>query len=338
MLTHDLKKVLYIFLISLVCLFFSISSLAQQENWPKDVSIGTGSIGGGFYMGGSAIAKVINDMIPGLNATVEITGATEANIALLKAKEIDIGMTTSQASWESFNAKGYAEGNPEKVNKDMRALFNGWANAYLFVTLEKYGINKLTDFEGKVFSVYTKGSANNTVAERVFETLGINVKPVYLNASDSAMSLKDGAISGFIIGWPNTEVSQLEAEHKIVIVTPNDEEIKKLIDVYPQFNKSTIPVGEYKAVPEPLASIGNFNSAICHKDLPADLIYTIVAAVYDNIDVVKNVWPALLADNMEQDIENLLKYSVIPLHAGVVKYVREQGFSVPEKLIPPEAK
>jgi len=166
MLSHNLKKILYIFCIFIVCLFFSISSLAQQENWPKDLSIGTGSIGGGMYMGGSALSKVINDMIPGLNSTVEITGAAEANVALIKAKEIGIGMSTTTTSWESFNAKGYAEGKPKKVNKDIRALFNGWPNVFMFVTLEKYGINKLSDFEGKVFSVYTKGSGTNLMAKR----------------------------------------------------------------------------------------------------------------------------------------------------------------------------
>jgi len=335
MLSHNLKKILYIFCISIVCLFFSISSLAQQENWPKDLSIGTGSVGGGMYMGGSALSKVINDMIPGLKSTVEITGAAEANVALIKAKEIDIGMSTSTTSWESFNAKGYAEGKPEKVNKDIRALFNGWPNVFMFVTLEKYGINKLSDFEGKVFSVYTKGSNNNTVAERVLGILGINVNPVYLNATDSVMSLQDGAISGFILGWPNTAVTQLEAEQKVVVITPNDEEIKKVIDVYPQFLKLTIPGGAYKAVPEPRAGLGSFTSIICDKDLPADLIYTIVSVMYENMNIVKAIWPDL-ANNMK--IEDLLEYSLIPLHAGVVKYVREQGFSVPEKLIPPEAK
>jgi hypothetical protein len=335
MLNHNLKKILYIFCISIVCLFFSISSLAQQENWPKSLCIGTGSVGGGMYMGGSALSKVINDMIPGLNSTVEITGAAEANVALIKAKEIDIGMSTSTTSWESFNAKGYAEGKPEKVNKDIRALFNGWPNVFMFVTLEKYGINKLSDFEGKVVSVYTKGSNNNTVAERILGTLGININPVYLNATDSAMSLKDGVISGFILGWPNTEVIQLEAEHKVVIITPNDEEIKKVMDVYPQYLELTIPGGAYKTVPEPRAGLGSFTGIVCHKDLPTDLIYTIVSAMYDNMDIVKSIWPTL-ANNME--IEDLLKYSTIPLHTGVIKYVREQGFSIPEKLIPSEAK
>lgn len=334
MLSHNLKKILYISCITIICLFFSISSLAQQENWPKDLSIGVGSVGGGQYMRGSALAKVINDMIPDIKATVEITGASEANIALLKAKQIDIGASTSATDWEAFNGKGYAEGKPEIVNKDIRALFNGIPNVFMFVTLKKYGINKLSDFEGKAFSVYTKGSANNTVSERVFEILGINVKPVYLNANDSVMALKDGLISGFILGWPNSVVDQLEAEREVVIITTNDEETKKITDIYPQFSIGTIPAGAYKAVPEPKTGIGIFSDIICRKDLPTDLIYTIVSAMYDNMKVVRIVWPPL-ADNME--IEDLLKYSSLPLHTGLLKYVREQGFSVPERLIPPEA-
>ncbi len=332
MLHRNIKKVLYVFCIVTVFLFFSITALALQENWPKDLSIGTGSIGGGMYMGGSALSKVINDMIPGLNSTVEITGAAEANVALIKAKEIEIGMTTSNTSWEAFAGKGYAEGKP---NKDIRTLFNGWPNVFMFVTLEKYGIKTLSDFEGKVFSVYTKGSNNNTVSERILETLDIHVRPVYLGATDSSMSLKDGAISGFILGWPNTAVNQLEAEHKIVIITPNEEEMEKIFSAYPQYLRLTIPGGAYKAVPESRDGVGGFTGIAGHKDLPADLIYTIVSAMYENIKRVKTIWPPL-ANNME--IEDLLKHSLIPLHAGVVKYVREQGFSVPERLIPPEMK
>lgn len=336
MLSHNLKKILYIFCISIVCLFFSISSLAQQEDWPKNLSIGSASIGGGFYMMASALSKVINDKIPGVNSTVEITGAGEANVTLLKAKEIDIGCSNSVATWESFNMKGWAEGNPEKVNKDIRAVFNGYPAQYIFTTLKKYGINNLSDFEGKVFSVLTKGSGTNLMAKRCFEVLGINIKAVYLSPSDSAASLKDGVISGFALGWPNPTQTLLEAEHEVVIVTPNDEEIKKILAVWPQYSIIDIPGGVSKVVPEPRTTIGCFGGIACQKDLPTDLVYTIISAVNDNLDIVRSIWPPF-ADSIMK-IEDLLKYSPVPLHTGLLKYVREQGFSVPEELIPPEAK
>jgi len=335
MLSQKLKKILYIFCISIVCLFFSISSLAQQENWPKTISIGTGSVGAGTYMGGSALSKVINDKIPGLNSTVEVTGASEMNVALIKAKEVGIGMVSTHVAWEAFNAKGFAEGKPELVNKDIRCLFNGWPDAIMFISLKKYGINKLSDFEGKVFSKYTRGSAAHTYATRVFGALGVNVNPVYLGPVDSVMALKDGAISGFLLGWPNQVVAQIEIDHEVAIITPSDEELKKILDLYPQYSPATIPGGACKAVPETRATFGSFVGISCHKDLPTDLVYTIVAEMYDNMDIIKSIWPPF-ANNME--IEDLLKYASIPLHSGVIKYVREQGFSVPEKLIPPEAK
>jgi TRAP-type uncharacterized transport system substrate-binding protein len=62
--------------------------------------------------------------------------------------------------------------------------------------------------------------------------------------------------------------------------------------------------------------------------------FQIAKVLFEDTKRVKTAYPAL-PDNL---VELTLKYSSIPLHAGVVDYLKQKGVNVPANLIPPEAK
>jgi TRAP-type uncharacterized transport system substrate-binding protein len=60
-----------------------------------------------------------------------------------------------------------------------------------------------------------------------------------------------------------------------------------------------------------------------------------VKAAFENKTTIDQAYPGYASYDLTKQT---LKFSVIPLHAGTVKYLKEIGVTVPANLIPAEAK
>jgi TRAP-type uncharacterized transport system substrate-binding protein len=69
---------------------------------------------------------------------------------------------------------------------------------------------------------------------------------------------------------------------------------------------------------------------ICQKSLDTGLVYNLVKALYDHQDYLIKIHPSASYTTAE----NAVKYSPIPLHPGTIKYLKEKGIAVPDKLMP----
>jgi TRAP transporter TAXI family solute receptor len=114
-----------------------------------------------------------------------------------------------------------------------------------------------------------------------------------------------------------------------VVFSFSEDEITTLLAKFPELSRSTIPAGTYKTLQENLSSVGLFNFAIAHKDLPDDLVYGIVKAVMENHGRMVQAHPAA----KETVPQNIAKNRFLPFHPGAVKYFRELGIRVPDNLI-----
>ncbi len=56
------------------------------------LNIGTGGTAGTYYPIGGAIAEILNNKIDGMNASAQSTGATVANINMLKDGSVDMAI------------------------------------------------------------------------------------------------------------------------------------------------------------------------------------------------------------------------------------------------------
>jgi len=57
--------------------------------------------------------------------------------------------------------------------------------------------------------------------------------------------------------------------------------------------------------------------------VPADVVYTVVKTVFDNLDEFKKLHPALANLKPEDMVKNGLS---APLHEGAAKYYKEKGW------------
>lgn len=293
----------------------------------EKIAIAAASPGGGFYMGGSALANVINNKIKGLEATVESTGASKNNVQLLQAGEVKLGLCATEVAWEALNGKFDFEG---KTHDKLRTMIAGWPSVYAFITLEKTGITDVPGFAGKTFSGGPKGSSTEIFTKRVFEALGVNAKYLNLPTADAASALGDGRIDGFAISLPSSAVQELETTQKVKLITLSQEERVAFTGNYPQYVWLSTPAGLLKCAPNGYENFGLYNLFLASTDASEDLVYSIVKAAHESYDIIKDVFPAF---EQGMQLENV-NYSTIPYHPGAIKYFQERGIEVNKELLP----
>ena len=295
-------------------------------------AIGSGSSGGGFFLGASAVSSLLNSKAPDLfEATVEVTGASANNAELIQAGEFKLALCSTDVAWEAYNGvESFADNKCDKL----RAVYPGWSGTYIFVTLEENGINNMADFEGKAYSLGTVGSANATVTERVFDTLGISVKKNNLPNADAARGVGDGTLVGFTHSHPSSQVQEMETTHNVKIIELTDDQKALIREKYPPYIWTTIPAGYYKNQPNPIENVGLYNLFITSSDVSEAFVYNLLKVVYGNRDYMETVHAKMAA---EMDVANI-GMTTIPYHPGAVKFFREMGVEIPDALIPPEMK
>ena len=67
------------------------------------LNIGTGGTAGTYYPIGGAIAEILNNKIDGMNASAQSTGATVANINMLKDGSVDMAIVQNDITYYAVN-------------------------------------------------------------------------------------------------------------------------------------------------------------------------------------------------------------------------------------------
>lgn len=306
----------------------------QAEDWPETISIGAATPGGGMFVAASAVANVLQREFPEIVTTVEVTGAAVENSQLLQAGEVEMGMITTEIAWEAYNAEGVFADKPE--HKRLRTLFPGYSNVFVLVTDKDNGINSIEELDKKIIATGSTGSANQQFGDRVAKAAGIEPNVQGLRTTDAVEALKNKQIAAYVVGLPNsTTVEHERATGKTQILVLEGEAFTRFEELYPQYLKLQLPLNYLDCITEAKPAFGCFINVHVAEDLPEDFVYEVVKALYENRQtIIKDTNPAM-AENM--DLENI-SMATVPYHPGSIKYFLEQGYKVPDHLLPPEYK
>src|SRR5690606_16717883 len=88
---------------------------------------------------------------------------------------------------------------------------------------------------------------------------------------------------------------------------------------YPFYNEATIR-GEMYGLSGTIETLGTGNIMLVRADLDENLVYSMVKAVFDNLDDLYNAHPSARAIKLETAAKG-----PIPLHPGAERYFREVG-------------
>lgn len=100
----------------------------------KFINIATGGTSGTYYPLGGALADILNKNVKGANASAQSTGASVANVNLLKEGKVDIGFIQNDISYYAVNG---VEMFKDKAVKNLKGLATLYPETIQIVTTKR---------------------------------------------------------------------------------------------------------------------------------------------------------------------------------------------------------
>jgi len=125
------------------------------------------------------------------------------------------------------------------------------------------------------------------------------------------------------VGHPSANIQDPTTSCGAKLVSLTGPAVDKLVKEKPYFGYATIPAGLYPNNPQETRTFGVLATFVSSSKVPADTIYHVVKAVFDNFDEFKKLHPALAVLNPQNMVKDGLS---APLHEGALKYYREKGW------------
>jgi hypothetical protein len=312
---------------------FLITPMAQAQakpGFPKSVTIGAAPVGGTYFVWAGGFAKLINDKL-GVPGNVEVTGGPVHNTQLTQANKLDFGMVTAGPLFEGYSGDpdGWSKG---KTHPDLRVIFPMYTTYFQMYSLASTGIKSIKDLNDKSVGVGPVGGTPATYWPKILAIGGIKAKRIVnAGSADLNSQLKDGMLdaNGQATGAPWVTITEVETTNDVFAYGVPEDIAKKVAEKYPSMTLGSIPKGTYKSNKDnDITTLEMFNYMIVHKDAPADWVYEVVKATFDNVDILIAAHKSAKEVNADKIVT-----SPIPLHPGALKYYQEKGIKIPERLI-----
>ena len=291
-----------------------------------NLSIATGGPGGVYYPLGGGIGNVLSKVVPGMQATAEVTGGSVDNLRLIGTGKPYLALAQADASLDALRGEDKFKGKPIPV----RTLMIMYPNRMHVVSVEGTGVNTIGDLKGKRVSTGSPGSATEVFAFRVIEAAGLHhdkdMRRERLGAAESVSALKDRKIDAFfwVGGLPTAAITDLGATPGVKI---------KLIDIaqlVPAMAKKfgaiyvedVIPAKTYPGQTTDNKQATVLNLLVANENMSEQTAYNIIKAIFENTKDLIAVHRE--AENFK--LENQKEASSpLPWHPGALRYYKERG-------------
>ncbi|GIX28243.1 TAXI family TRAP transporter solute-binding subunit [Pelomicrobium sp. G1] len=297
----------------------AVPAVAQQQF----INVLTGGTAGIYYPLGVALSQIYTKAIPEAKSTVQSTKASVENLNLLQAGRGEIAFTLGDAlsdAWNGNEEAGFKA--PLKKLRGVAAIYNNYVQ---IVASAESGIKTLADLKGKRVSVGAPKSGTELNARAVFKAAGLSYKDLgkveYLPFGESVELIKNRQLDATLqsAGLGVASIRDLATAVRIVVVPIPPDVVAKVGD--PAYQPAVIPAGTYEGQTQdvPTAAIANY--LVTHEGVPADLVYKMTKAMFENLDQMVAAHAAAKAIKLE----NALRGMPVPLHPGAERFYKEKG-------------
>jgi uncharacterized protein len=310
--------------VAALCLFILCCSRGQPGS-ATFVSIATGGTGGVYYPYGGGLAKVLNETLPGIRATAEVTAASVDNLKLIRDGRADIAFALADTLADAVAGRGPFEGRPVPA-ASLAVLYSNYTH---IVTTTSTGIATVADLRGKSVSTGAPGSGTEVIALRVLRAAGLDpdrdLTRQGLGASESAGALKDGKVAAFFWsgGLPTAAVQDLAHTPGMTLrLIPSGDLVPALRrDFGDLYFPLEIRAGAYRGMDAAVSSVGVANVLVVNKSMPEQLAYDITRVLFEK----KTELAAIHPEANQLSVARARTGSPAEYHPGALKYYREHG-------------
>lgn len=309
---------LLIFVVSIIAGCGGGNNDSTKKAEKKFLNIATGGTAGTYYPLGGAIAEVLNKSIPGMNASAQSTGATVANINMLKEGSVDMALVQNDLIYYASNG---IEMFKDKKIDTLRGIASLYPETVQLVTLDKTGIKTIPELKGKRVAVGAAGSGAEANARQVLEAHGITYNDInvqYLSFGEAASALKDGNVDAAFLtaGYPTAAVQDIASQNKVRLLPIEPDKADALIKKYPFYTKTQIPAGTYAGTESDTPAIAVMAMLVVNDKVDDNMGFEITKAIFDNLDRIKAAHAVGKMITKESAKEGMS----IKLNAGAEKY------------------
>jgi uncharacterized protein len=298
-------------------------AFAQQ----KFITIGTGGVTGVYYAVGGAICRLVNKdrAKNNVRCSVESTGGSAYNVNTIKQGELDFGMAQSDVQYQSYKGTGsFKEAFP-----DMRSVFSVHPEPFTLVARKEANIHGFMDLKGKRVNVGNPGSGTRSAMDELLTAMNMKTSDFSLaselKADEHGAALCDNKIDAFFygVGHPSANIQDPTTACGAKLVPITGPGVDALVKKFPYYAYATIPGGMYSGNPQPTKTYGVLATLVTSSKVPADMVYLVTKAVFENFDEFKKLHPAFSHLDPKAMIADGLS---APLHEGAARYYRERGW------------
>ncbi len=328
-----------------VVLLASFVGCAPPVPRERDLLIATATTGGTFYPVGVAMATLItqdlgeHDQI--LASAITSAGSAE-NVNMLANGEVQLAILQALFGAMAWQGSGVYEGRPQP---ELRGVAMLWENVEQALVLRRFhdtgSIEDLGRMRGERVSIGSRWSGTEVSARTILTTLGMvpddHFESVYLEYGPSADALMNRRVSGMFLGAgvPTGAFTQALAalgSEQLVMLEIDDEQLARLRERYPVWQRFVIPAGTYPGQETPVRTIAQPNILATSSTVGEDVVYLVTRTLWQNLDALHRYHAATRTMSLDRAVAGL----PVPLHAGAVRFYREAGVEVPVTLLPPE--
>jgi hypothetical protein len=307
-------------------LLLTICAGCSNGNRPaaRFLSIATGGTGGVYYPYGGGLAKVLNENLPGVRATAEVTAASVDNLKLIRDGRADIAFVLADTLADAVAGRGPFAGRPVRA-ASLAVLYENYTH---IVTTASSGITSIGDLRGKTVSTGAPGSGTEIIAIRVLRAAGLDpdrdVTRQGLGVTESAGALKDGKVAAFVWtgGLPTAAIQDLAHSQGMTIRLISSAEVLSALqrDYGQLYFPMEIPAGAYRGVDQPVSVVGVANVLVVSRSMPDDLAYDITRVLFEK----KSELAAIHPEAAHLSLERAAVGSPAEYHPGALRYYRER--------------
>ncbi|MGE0714136.1 MAG: TAXI family TRAP transporter solute-binding subunit [Alphaproteobacteria bacterium] len=278
----------------------------------------------------STLAETISKRTT-LNVTVISAGGFSANAQQMRQGRMQFGGMAPDLMEE-------AAADPKAPFKEFRVLW--WfavAPQYIVVRADS-GVEALKDLDGKCFHPGQTGSASEKNMMQILKVIGVAPQLHLSDSRDAINAIRNrrciGQVRTGAAGRLDASTEELSLTTPLRVLGYTPDQVAKIKAAIPWMPFIEQPAGLIKGAPA-LTTHGNPTGMAATTAMSAETAYQIVKAMWEGIDAQR----AAFRDLQDVDVPTMtLAAGGTPLHAGAVRYYREIGMQVPERLVPPEAR
>lgn len=297
------------------------------------IVIGTGAVTGVYYKAGNALCRLIEEpkradrpADPALPCGALMTAGSIPNIAALRAGSVDAALVQSDIPDQAVRGAGPFQG---RANDRLRALFSLHGEPYQLLVLRSLGLAGFEDLKGHKVNAGQTGTAPAEAFAALMRRHGLTeaslTQILRPPAADQFAAFCDGDIEalGMMVGYPN-DASARAIERcggtLLSLASPAD---RAMVADTPAYAGAVIPRGAYPGIDRDVTTFGGVAVAAATTDMPDATAYQIVRDVFERLDALRGMHPALAALDPHRMITDGI---TAPLHPGAVRYFHERGF------------